>query len=150
MGERCNLLRLCPQELFCVSHKSVFTNDVKALGDHSHNHRGRLLSFASHSPAYIPREECRRILPNIPDAEAGREWRVLRPLRELLLETRVLPLPQGGPIVSVIVCNDCLAKDKEWIGLESSYSTHRSTCHKGEPVAKPIDVLAQKVRKAFP
>lgn len=149
----CNVVRLCETEVLCITHKSVFRNDYVALGEHSHNYGGNL-PRSSLFAARIPSRECKNILRDIVDAQVGREWRLIRPLQELVLGVRVPPVPQGGEVLEVVVCNHCLANEgEEWIGLEISFPGHRSGRHPNQQVLS-TKVMAQAVRlpltKRFP
>ena len=67
--------------------------------------------------------ECKEMIQNIQDAQQGQEWRLMVPLRELVLERAVPPVPFGGDLVDVCVCSNCLAIGREWIGLPGSFLT---------------------------
>ncbi len=90
--------------------------------------------------------ECKNILRGIVDAQVGREWRLRRPLQELVLGPKVPPVPQGGEIVEVVVCHTCLANDEgeEWIGKATSFRSHCSRVHRGVAVVSS-KVMAQEV-----
>ncbi len=69
------------------------------------------------------------------------------PLRELVLAKAVPPIPNGGPIVDVAVCGNCMASGREWIGLAESFRKHAGKCHRvnGVTSAHSIPCKAQKV-----
>lgn len=138
---RCKLRRLCGGEVLCTRHFAVFqSNDHAALSIHAKGN-GRLLFFFNNLVS-ISVKECERIMAKAKYID-DQTWRVLLPLRQLMLEEKQVPLPFCPEPVSVVVCSVCLHHDeKGWIGKSSSFQNHKRKKH---PDALAIGVKGQKV-----
>lgn len=144
MANLCIIHRLCSEEIFCSKHRSVFRDNPEDLRQHASNRRSKAPSLTH--PVNLTVSQCKEMIQNMPNLREGQEWKVLVPLRELILTELQPPIPQGGRLLEVAVCRLCLAVGNDWIALQRSYTKHRGTCHPENSSAKPILVMAQKVR----
>lgn len=68
----------------------------------------------------------------------------------MILEGKPPPIPGGGPIVSVVVCCECLGVGQVgWLGPEVALARHLRKKHANEASIDSISCQAQLVRRPF-